>query len=103
MEPKDLFENGSEKPKESPLKSLETDLILYSETLKEIALEILEEKPNGLEAESVRAYIYQLLRAIEFCHRNNVIHRDIKPENLLVNPKNNDLRLCDFGFYLNFL
>ena len=44
MEPKDLFENGSEKPKESPLKSLETDLILYSETLKEIALEILAEK-----------------------------------------------------------
>jgi hypothetical protein len=44
MEPKDLFENASEKPKESPLKSLETDLILYSETLKEIALEILEEK-----------------------------------------------------------
>ena len=44
MEPKDLFENGSEKTKESPLKSLETDLILYSETLKEIALEILVEK-----------------------------------------------------------
>jgi cyclin-dependent kinase-like len=38
------------------------------------------------------------LKAIEYCHRNNVIHRDIKPENLLVNPKNNDLRLGDFGF-----
>lgn len=49
-------------------------------------LEILEEKPNGLEPEAVWKYIYQLLKAIEFCHRNNVIHRDIKPENLLINP-----------------
>ena len=48
MEPKDLFENASEKPKESPLKSLETDLILYSETLKEIALEILAEKLSDI-------------------------------------------------------
>ncbi len=73
-------------------------MYLVFEYLEKNLLEILEEKPNGLDAESVRAYIYQLLRAIEFCHRNNVIHRDIKPENLLVNPKNNDLRLCDFGF-----
>ena len=48
MEPKDLFENASEKPKESPLKSLETDLILYIETLKETALEIaILKRSNG--------------------------------------------------------
>jgi len=73
-------------------------LYLVFEYLEKNLLEILEEKPNGLDTEFVRKYIYQLLKAIEFCHRNNVIHRDIKPENLLVNPKNNDLRLCDFGF-----
>ena len=49
-------------------------------------LEVLEERTNGLDAEAVRKYIYYLLRAVEFCHRHNVIHRDIKPENLLVNP-----------------
>jgi cyclin-dependent kinase-like len=49
-------------------------------------LEVLEERPNGLDGEAVRKYIYQLLKAIEYCHRNNVIHRDIKPENLLINP-----------------
>lgn len=61
-------------------------------------LEVLEERPSGLEAEAVRKYIYQLLKAIEYCHRNNVIHRDVKPENLLVNPQTNELRICDFGF-----
>jgi cyclin-dependent kinase-like len=61
-------------------------------------LEIIEDRPNGISSDQVKLYIYQLLLAIEFCHRNNVIHRDIKPENLLINPENDDLRLCDFGF-----
>lgn len=68
------------------------------EYLEKNLLEILEERPNGLESENVKKYIYQLLLAIEFCHRANILHRDIKPENLLINPKNDDLRLCDFGF-----
>jgi cyclin-dependent kinase-like len=71
---------------------------LVFEYLEKNLLEILEERTNGLESENVKKYIYQLLLAIEFCHRNNIIHRDIKPENLLINPKNDDLRLCDFGF-----
>lgn len=61
-------------------------LYLVFEYLEKNLLEILEENPNGIELDQVRVYIYQLLKAIEFCHRNNVIHRDIKPENLLINP-----------------
>jgi cyclin-dependent kinase-like len=61
-------------------------LYLVFEYMEKNLLEVLEERPNGLDAEAVRKYIYQLLKAIEFCHRNNVIHRDIKPENLLINP-----------------
>lgn len=68
------------------------------EYLEKNLLEILEEKPNGLGSNAVKTYMYQLLLAIEYCHRNNVIHRDIKPENLLINPTTDDLRLCDFGF-----
>ena len=61
-------------------------LYLVFEYLEKNLLEILEENPNGLDLDSVRTYIYQLLKAIEYCHRNNVIHRDIKPENLLIKP-----------------
>jgi hypothetical protein len=48
MEIKDLLnpdENseGNNKPKESPLKSLETDLKFYSESLKEVGVEIMVE------------------------------------------------------------
>ena len=61
-------------------------------------LEVLEEMPNGLDAETVRVYILQLVQAIHWCHVNSVVHRDIKPENLLVNAKTKQLKLCDFGF-----
>jgi cyclin-dependent kinase-like len=72
-------------------------LYLVFEYVEKNLLEVLEEKPNGLTSDLVRRYIYQLCRAINFCHQNNVIHRDIKPENLLVNP-DHTLKLCDFGF-----
>jgi cyclin-dependent kinase-like len=73
-------------------------LYLVFEYIDKNLLEILEENSNGLDLQSVKNYIYQLLKAIEFCHRNNIIHRDIKPENLLIKPKTNELKICDFGF-----
>lgn len=63
-------------------------------------LEILEERTTGLQSHLVRQYIYQLLKAIDYCHMMNVVHRDIKPENLLIDPSDN-LKLCDFGFARN--
>ena len=61
-------------------------------------MEILEENSSGLDQQDVKTYLYQVFKAIEYCHRNNVIHRDIKPENLLINPKRKELKICDFGF-----
>jgi len=61
-------------------------------------LEVLEEKPDGLSRESVKFFIYQILKAVEYFHSMNVMHRDIKPENLLISSKTNELKVCDFGF-----
>jgi len=73
-------------------------LYLVFEYIEKNLLEILEENPNGIGLDDVRCYLYQVFKAIEYCHRNNVIHRDIKPENLLINPKKKELKICDFGF-----
>jgi len=43
MQPEELFQPSNDKKNESPLQSLETDLILYSDSIKEIAEEIVVE------------------------------------------------------------
>ena len=44
-----------------------------------------------------KLYSYQLLRALNYIHRHNVMHRDIKPQNLLIDPTCHVLKVCDFG------
>ena len=39
----------------------------------------------------------QVVNAVYFLHKNNLIHRDIKPENILIF-ENNIIKLCDFGW-----
>lgn len=72
-------------------------LYLVFEYVEKNMLELLEASPNGVAPEKVLSYVYQLVKAVHWCHVNNVIHRDIKPENLLIG-KNDVLKLCDFGF-----
>jgi len=45
----------------------------------------------------VKLYMYQLCRALAHIHALGICHRDIKPQNLLVDPRNQQLKLCDFG------
>jgi len=71
---------------------------LVFEYIDQSLLDLLEKNPGGLEKPLINHLLLQLLRAIQFCHINNVIHRDVKPENLLVDSKTKVLKLCDFGF-----
>ncbi|KAK2461713.1 hypothetical protein APHAL10511_006176 [Amanita phalloides] len=51
---------------------------------------------GALEPNTVRSFMYQLLKGTAFCHENQVLHRDLKPQNLLINRKG-ELKLGDFG------
>lgn len=42
-------------------------------------------------------YMFQLLKALDFCHSNGIMHRDVKPQNLVIDSKNKRLRLIDWG------
>jgi len=72
-------------------------LYLVFEYVDRTLLEVLEANSSGTDPALVIKYIYQLVKAIDWCHSNDVIHRDIKPENLLIS-LDNTLKLCDFGF-----
>ncbi|CAH8540042.1 unnamed protein product [Schistosoma curassoni] len=41
-------------------------------------------------------YVYQLSKALSYCHQNDVIHRDIKPENILLGARG-EVKIADFG------
>jgi len=49
-----------------------------------------------IEPNTVKSFMYQLLRGLAFCHDHHILHRDLKPQNLLIN-KNGELKLADFG------
>ena len=51
---------------------------------------------NNITDETKNNIFVQLVKSLEYAHKNNVIHRDIKPENILLN-ENLELKLTDFG------
>ncbi|XP_044039760.1 putative serine/threonine-protein kinase YPL150W [Siniperca chuatsi] len=70
---------------------------LVFEFVERTLLDDLEQNPSGLDLDTSRQYLYQILRAAAFCHQQNIIHRDIKPENILIS-QGGVVKLCDFGF-----
>ncbi|PNS18025.1 Casein kinase II subunit alpha [Sphaceloma murrayae] len=45
----------------------------------------------------VRYYIYELLKALDFCHSKGIMHRDVKPHNVMIDHEKRKLRLIDWG------
>lgn len=45
----------------------------------------------------VRYYIYEILKALDFCHSKGIMHRDVKPQNIMIDHEKRILRLIDWG------
>jgi casein kinase II subunit alpha len=45
----------------------------------------------------IRYYIFELLKALDFCHSNGIMHRDVKPHNVMIDHEKRQLRLIDWG------
>ncbi|XP_043954588.1 cyclin-dependent kinase-like 5 [Gambusia affinis] len=70
---------------------------LVFEFVDRTLLDELQQCSSGLDLNTCRQYLFQVLRAVNFCHQQDVIHRDIKPENILISQEG-VVKLCDFGF-----
>ena len=44
--------------------------------------EHIKERKQPLEEKRVKKYLYQLIKGLEFIHRQGIFHRDIKPYNI---------------------
>eukprot|EP01017_Pseudomicrothorax_dubius_P028416 TRINITY_DN3370_c0_g1_i1.p1 TRINITY_DN3370_c0_g1~~TRINITY_DN3370_c0_g1_i1.p1 ORF type:complete len:393 (+),score=80.72 TRINITY_DN3370_c0_g1_i1:61-1179(+) len=45
----------------------------------------------------IRYYMFELFKALDFCHSRGVMHRDVKPQNIIVDQEARILRLIDWG------
>ena len=57
--------------------------------------EAIKDRKNYLKESLIQWYSFQLLKSLDFTHKNGIFHRDIKPENILL--KDYHLVLADLG------
>ena len=55
----------------------------------------LHEK-GKFKRDRAKFYIIEILLAIEFLHKNNMVYRDLEPEIILMN-KDGHIKIADFG------
>ena len=57
---------------------------------------ILDGQKVGFSASEIKSLMSQLLKGVDYLHRNWILHRDLKTSNLLLT-QDGVLKICDFG------
>ena len=74
----------------------ETKLFLVQEFIQGGDLFFHIHSGPKFSTQKTKFYIVEIILAIDFLHKNNMIYRDLKPENILIDSKGH-IKLTDFG------
>ncbi|CAG5125705.1 unnamed protein product, partial [Candidula unifasciata] len=56
----------------------------------------MSENPDGLPSDEARRFMQQIIAAVDFCHKQDIVHRDLKLSNILLDRYDN-VKIADFG------
>lgn len=62
----------------------ESNLFLIFEYLDKDLRSCIESFPDYFTSETIKIFMYQIVKAINTCHSRRILHRDLKPANILV-------------------
>ena len=76
----------------------EFKLYIVSEFLQggDLFFHLHEKKNTVFPEEKAKFYVMELVIALDFLHKNNMVYRDLKPENILLDSQGH-IKLTDFG------
>ena len=64
--------------------------------LAKMLLDPYTSEPFPLDRDQALFYFWQVLKGVDFLHKNNVLHLDIKGSNILVFDEGRTLKICNF-------
>jgi len=67
---------------------------LITEYVHNVDFKVLYPRFTDLD---VRYYMYELLRALDFCHSKGIMHRNVIPHNVMIDHEHRKLRLIGWG------
>ena len=71
-------------------------LALVFELMERNLYEVIKGRSTYLQETKVKFWMFQVLKSLNFMHRNGIFHRDIKPENILIKG-DTSIKLADLG------
>lgn len=72
-----------------PNTALVFEQLVHNEDFKNIYLKLSEG--------DTRYYLYEVLKALDYCHSRGIMHRDVKPHNIVIDQNSCKIRLIDWG------
>lgn len=70
---------------------------------EKISLTNLKQVMLTLSLADAKIYLYQVFKALDYCHSRGIMHRDVKPMNIVVCTETKMLKLIDWGLSEFFL